>query len=119
MAEMTNSPILRGLSYLFSHEGKLRVAHCLDLDLVASGSTLEEAEDRLNTLVLVQIATAFKSGNWSQLKFTAPPEYWHSIETAQPLESGRLEVEVPPVVLPVERYTATLPVARFEMAMVA
>jgi hypothetical protein len=117
MAEMSNNPILTGLSYVFSHEGGKTVAHCLNLDLVASGANLAEAEACLNTLVLVQIATCFKSGNYAQLKFRAPGSYWKAIDHAKRLESGVLEVEVPPIVLPVDRYTVGLPVARYEMEM--
>jgi len=119
MAGMSNNPILTGLSYLFSHEGDKTVAHCLTLDLVASGANLEEAEESLNAIVTIQIVTCVKSGNWVQLKRSAPPAYWQAIEDARPLPSALLEIEVPPVVLPVERYKTSLPVSRFEMELEA
>ncbi len=119
MPHIQNEPILTALHYLFSHEGERTVAHCLDLDIAASGANLAEAEESLNALVLVQIASCFSSGNFAQLKFKAPFEYWTALKGARQLDTVDLEVEVPPVVLPVERRTVLLPVVRSERELVA
>jgi hypothetical protein len=116
MPDMSNGPILTSLNYLFSHEGGRAVAHCLELDIVASGPDRAQAEDSLDALVLVQIASCFRNGNWTQLKVKAPFEFWQAIEDAKSLEKRHLEVEVPPIVLPVERHTVALPVVRYEKA---
>jgi hypothetical protein len=107
-------PQLRGLTYVFSTEGGKTVAHCLNLDLVASGDTQDQAQKRLDTAVVMQIATAFVSGNWSILEFEAPAEFWE-LTGATPLDSSLLALDIPRVVLPVERQM--LPVSRFEMAV--
>lgn len=115
MPNIQTEPILTALHYLFSHEGDRTVAHCLDLDIAASGANLTEAEESLNALVLVQIGSCFSAGNFAQLKFNkAPFEYWKALEGARQLDTVHLEVEVPPVVLPVERRTVLLPVVRSE-----
>jgi hypothetical protein len=106
-------PILTALHYLFSHEGKKVVAHCLELDVATHGSTVEAAEKSLNFLVLHQIETCVLSGNYEQLKFKAPFEYWQALEGARDMGTVHLEVEIPPVVLPVTKKVA-LPVMRVE-----
>jgi hypothetical protein len=115
MAQAINQtgPILTSLNYLFSHEGNKTVAHCLDLDIATHGNNIEEAEESLNALVLYQILSCYVAGNFAQLKFKAPFEYWQALEGARRLETVHLEVEVPPVVLPVSR-KVLLPVMRSE-----
>jgi hypothetical protein len=119
MATTQSETILTALHYLFSHCDGRVVAHCLDLDLVTSGSDIEKAEDRLNSVVLAQIALCFTAGNFGQLRFKAPPQYWNALSDARELPRTHLEVEVPPIVLPVERSHVSLPVYRHETELVA
>lgn len=114
MASVPAETILTALHYLFTHCGGKIVAHCLDLDLVVSGDDLEHAEDRLNAVVLAQIGLCFSSGNFGQLRFKAPAEYWQALSDAKELERTHLEIEVPPIVLPVKRSVVNLPVYRHE-----
>lgn len=115
-----NEPILKALHYYFTREGERVVVHCLDLDLVASGAEMGIAEERLNTAVVAQIAACYMGGNYPQLRFTAPEEYWEAFRAAKQLDSTKLEVEVPPVVLPVNRgIMASVKVYRAEREMVA
>src|SRR5258706_14787597 len=101
-------PILEGLGYLFTHADGAIIAHCLDLDIVASGVDMAEAEESLNAMVLVQIASCFTSGNLRQLLTRAPQSYWDTLDRATLLEHAQLEGEVPPVILPVEKRVARL-----------
>jgi len=96
-------PSLNALHYLFTHEGDKVVAHCLDLDIATHGSSIEEAEESLNALVLVQIETCYTNGNFGQLFLRAPFEEWQELQAAKPLTPTSLEVEVPPILLPVSR----------------
>jgi hypothetical protein len=112
MAEAT-APVLTALNYLFSHEGGKTIAHCLDLDLVTSGKTLEEAEASLNALVRYQIKSCFLAGKWAQLNRRAPSDFWQMREHAKKLDQGELEIEVPPIILPISR-KLNLPVVRSE-----
>ena len=72
--------VLTVLHYLFTRSGGKIVAHCLDLDLVTSGADIEGAEERLNAVVLSQIASCFTAGNFAQLRFKAPLKYWQALE---------------------------------------
>jgi len=116
---MAGKSILTALHYLFSHADGKVVAHCLDLDLVTSGQNLEQAEARLNGVVLEQIASCYTSGNFAQLWFKAPNEYWTALSDATELKRAHLEVEIPPVVLPVQRSVVSLPVYRSEVMAAA
>jgi len=111
-------PILTALHYLFSHESGKVVAHCLELDIATHGTTIEDAEASLNALVLYQISTCYVAGNFRQLQFKAPFEYWQALEGARDMGTVHLEVEVPPVVLPVSKKVA-LPVMRVERVLAA
>jgi len=111
--------IVTALHYLFTHSGKRSVAHCLDLDLVTSGDNMEQAEDRLNAVVVAQIGLCYGAGNFGQLRVKAPSEYWEALSDAKELDRKQLEVEVPPVVLPVKRSFVHLSVYRHETALAA
>jgi len=102
-ATTQSGPILTSLTYLFSHEGNRTVAQCLDLDITTSGGDLEEAEQSLDALVLYQIGSCYSSGNFAQLRVKAPFKYWQALDGANRLDTRHLEVEIPPVVLPVTR----------------
>ena len=118
MASTQSETILTALHYLFTPTADGRtVAHCLDLDLVTSGTNIEEAEARLNATVLVQIGACYTAGNFAQLRFKAPTEYWRALSDAKELDKRHLEVEVPPVVLPVSRSVVSLAVYRSEKAI--
>ena len=111
-------PLLSALHYLFSHDNGKVVAHCLELDIATHGRNIEEAEESLNMLVLYQISTCYVAGNFSQLKFKAPFEYWQALEGARDMGTTHLEVEVPPLLLPVSK-NFVLPVMRVERVAVA
>lgn len=120
MANQIESTILTALHYLFTHtrEGKV-VAHCLDLDIVTSGTDIDKAEERLNALVLAQISSCYTAGNFAQLRFQAPNSYWQALSEAKDLSKKHLEVEVPPIVLPVQRSVVSLQVYRGEVLAMA
>jgi len=111
-------PLLTALHYLFSHEDEKIVAHCLDLDIATNGETLEEAEENLNAMVLYQIGSCYVAGNFAQLQFKAPIECWQALEGSKHLSTVLLEVEIPPIILPVTR-KVSLPVMRAERLAVA
>jgi hypothetical protein len=69
--------------------------------------------------VVAQIGICYGGGNFGQLRFKAPSEYWGALSDAKELERTHLEVEVPPVVLPVKRSFVQLPVYRHETSLAA
>ena len=64
------------LDVLLAKEDALYVAHCLQLDLVATGETPGEAKRNLLDVVEVQINYAFQHDNLEHLFKPAPGEVW-------------------------------------------
>lgn len=113
-------PQLIALHYLFTEKENKTVAHCLDLDLVVVGKDRDTAERRLNAVVRAQIAVAYRTGNHDLLFFQAPLEYWDAMESGETLPTVRLEIETPPMVIPVrQRSVARMSVFRTTVAMMA
>jgi predicted RNase H-like HicB family nuclease len=52
------------------------IAHCLELDIVATGSSLEEVKKEIWELVMAQVSYAFSNDNLSYLYHSAPKEVW-------------------------------------------
>lgn len=96
-------PKIRSLSYLFTDGTDATVAHCLELDLVATGSNREVAEQRLDTLVRAQIKMIVKKMNFADLTFAAPQAYWDRFYEGQEFKKAQLELEVPPMFVAVEQ----------------
>lgn len=96
-------PKISSLNYLFTEEGGTVVAHCLDLDLVATGHDRDSAERRLDTLVRAQVRTIVKQLNFADLNFPAPQEYWEQFYQGQEFKKTKLELDVPPIVVAVEQ----------------
>lgn len=85
------------LDVLITKEEDLYVAHCLQLDLVATGETLEEAKRNLLDVVEVQINYAFQHDNLEHLFRPVPGEVWKkffelkSKRETQPFEQYLME----------------------------
>src|SRR6266849_4274448 len=94
---------ISSLSYLFREDAGVTIAHCLDLDLVATGENREIAERRLDTLVRAQIKMIVTKLNFADLNFAAPKEYWDQFYDAEEFKKARLELEVPPIFVNVEQ----------------
>ena len=78
-----NTQILNRLHYLFTKSDGKYVAHCLDLDLASSGKTIQEAKERLNACVELQIVSCYQDKNYSQLAFQSPDSYWEEFDKAE------------------------------------
>lgn len=52
------------------------VAHCLQMDIVTTGETPEEAQKNMDDLIRVQVSTAFENDNLEHLFRSAPKEIW-------------------------------------------
>ena len=61
---------------LIKEEDGVFVAHCLELDIVAVGETLDQARKDIVDLVSAQIDYAFANDNIQNLFYPAPPEIW-------------------------------------------
>lgn len=71
-----NKDISFTVNVLTKKEDGMYVAHCLELDIVAVGSTLDEAQKEIVSTVCAQIDYAFSNDNLQNLYHPAPPEAW-------------------------------------------
>ena len=73
------------LHYLIHTSDGEQVAHCLDMDLVGSGATNEEAIAELNSAVraLVFFAVKTKTFDIESICKRAPQDYWAMFEEAK------------------------------------
>lgn len=91
-------------------EGGMFIAHCLELDIVATGNNPEQVKKDLIDLVHAQVDYAFTHDNLDYLYHPAPKEIWEEfyqckayIEKRSKIEShpqkGMPETFVPPWII--------------------
>ena len=61
---------------LIKEEEDTCIAHCLELDIVATSRTIECVEADIMSLITAQIEYAFENNNLENLYHPAPPEVW-------------------------------------------
>ena len=66
---------LNSLGY-FDDESQKYVAHCLELNLVATGKSHKEAMSDLIDIIEAHLRFADENDNWDNMFFPAPPEIW-------------------------------------------
>ena len=70
------------------------IAHCLEMDLPAEGTTPQEAIKNFLDIANVQIKAALSEGDLQSIFSPAPPELWKAFAVADdrafPRKSGRL-----------------------------
>lgn len=71
------------LNILIEQEDSQFVAHCLELDIVASGQTEDEAFDDLMDLIEAQLEFAVENDNLKNILRPAPPEFWQKLFAMQ------------------------------------
>ena len=64
------------LSVLVTFDDGIFIAHCLELDLVATGDSEKEAQDDLFGIVRTQLEYAFANNNLDNLLKAAPKDAW-------------------------------------------
>lgn len=57
-------------------ENDLWVAHCLELDIVATSNSLADLKKEMEDLIITQVDYAFSNNNLDNLYHPAPPEVW-------------------------------------------
>jgi hypothetical protein len=77
---------LRGVVY---PEDGWWIAHCLELDIAAEGSTPTEALKAVISLCDYQISTAIASGDIDSVFRSAPPEIWSLFTRANDIRQPR------------------------------
>lgn len=83
------------LHYLIGAQANYSVAHCLDLDLVATGLSIDEAIRRLDILVRCH---RFVGGIFNlRKKDRAPKKFWRMFEDGTPYDERILDLDNPSI----------------------
>ncbi|HXT87353.1 MAG TPA: hypothetical protein VN745_10045 [Verrucomicrobiae bacterium] len=90
-------PHLELLHYLLSKDGGKHVAHCLDLDLVATGSSRDDAGVKLDALVKTHIELSLATGQIGNLQTRAPQPYWIRFHNGKrvTLHPATIHIQIP------------------------
>ncbi len=79
---------------LVKKEDELFVAHCMELDILATGNSINEAADDLIDLIVAHLKYAFINDNLDHLYRPAPPEVWEEFYGCKE-EPEERAIEVP------------------------
>jgi len=77
-------------------EGVMFVAHCLELDIVATGDNLDDVEKDLFDLIHAQVDYAFTHDNLDYLYHPAPKGVWEEFYRCKAYIKRRRRVESSP-----------------------
>ena len=90
-------PHLDLLHYLLSESDGKHIAHCLDLDLVATAETRGESAQKLDRLVKATIELALATQQFTNLATSAPQNFWNEFAdgNAVELEPRTLQIKIP------------------------
>lgn len=76
------------------------LAHCLQLDLVEWGDTMETAQANLLDVVRAHVEAVVGNDNLEHLFHPAPPEVWKAFFHAELVGEKRIALELPAGVFP-------------------
>ncbi len=83
------------LNIIVNQEEKIFVAHCLEMDLVATNTTQIKATNDVIDLIKAQITYAVQNGNEDFLLKSAPFEVWERIRNAKKCSSRTIRIDTP------------------------
>jgi hypothetical protein len=69
------------------------IAHCLELDIVATSDSLDTLKGDIKDLILAQVDYAFSNGNLENLYHPAPSEVWKEFYACHKSIEDRIEVK--------------------------
>ncbi|MBI5212878.1 MAG: hypothetical protein HY957_05835 [Nitrospirae bacterium] len=76
------SPSIK-LNIVVYKEGEEWIAHCLQMDIVATGKSAKAVEDDMIALIKAQVRFAIDNGNMENVFKPAPSEIWSMIGHAK------------------------------------
>lgn len=79
---------------LIKKEEDYFIAHCLELDIVATADTVEEVKEDILSLMKAQIEYAFFNDNMDNLYHSAPQEVWNEFYSCTDGEMDESVIEV-------------------------
>jgi hypothetical protein len=105
-------PQLDLLHYLLSESNGKHIAHCLDLDLVATADHRKNAAQKLHRLVKATIELALATQQFASLATRAPQNFWNEFATGNTieLEPKTLQIKIPESVQIVPVSDSILPI---------
>jgi hypothetical protein len=107
-------PWLRVVHYLISGSDSRHVAHCLDLDVVATGASQKIAIDKLDDLVKANIELALATGQLENLSTKAPSSYWRQF-----IDGERIEVPHKTLHIRIPEAVQVIPLENSEVGILA
>jgi len=78
---------------LIKKEGGLFLAHCLELDLVATAKTFSQVKKEIREIIETQVDYAFSNDNLDHLYRPAPPEAWREFYSCQEMQEEKLNIK--------------------------
>src|SRR4030042_6294185 len=69
------------------------IAHCLELDIVATSASLETLKEDIKDLILTQVDYAFSNDNLESLYHPAPSAIWKEFYECRNSIEDRIEVK--------------------------
>ena len=94
---------------LLKEEENVFVAHCMELDIVTTGSSADEVTQDMIDLIIVQLRYAFTHDNLDHLYRPAPPDVWQEFykckaaleekKISVPLQEDTSESFIPPWII--------------------
>ncbi|MCX5829195.1 MAG: hypothetical protein NTV58_14505 [Deltaproteobacteria bacterium] len=91
MASKTEMSIT--VNVLIKKEANYFLAHCLELDIVATANSAEEVEKEIIDLIDAQVDYAFAHGNLDNLYHPAPLEVWKDFYKCKEARERKSKVE--------------------------
>jgi hypothetical protein len=97
LSELVSLPHLDPLHYLLTESEGKHIAHCLDIDLIATGDTREKAAVKLDSLVKAHIELTLATRQYENIATRAPQIYWDQYTEGNPveLEPRTLRIQIP------------------------
>ena len=93
MAEKTSASIT--VTVLFKKEGPEWVGHCLEFDIVATGTSLKKLQTEMKDLIIAQVEYAFTNDNLDYLFHPAPTEAWREFYRCKQFDEARFKLSAP------------------------
>jgi hypothetical protein len=79
---------------LIKRDGEVCVAHCLELDVVATADSMAEAQNDLIDLIKAQVEYAFSNSNLDYLYRPAPAEVWKEFYACRESVKARFQLQL-------------------------
>lgn len=83
------------LDIVLYREDDLFVAHCLQLDIIAQATTVEQAKCNIEDLIIAHTEYTIKHDDWDNYFKPAPDIYWALLPEAEQEEEETLQTEIP------------------------